>query len=394
MLRAIVCTSALVAIGLSMTGCDTQTDSSQTPSSTDTSAGPARPDQSGVFFPADLDTYGLNPGQVDRDHLAELHALRQIDPCGFVDQQTLAASGNPDFSYTYTAVSSVESGGNAPLAPLGGEGCTIAFPSAKAGLALQVLAGEPRWNDTQFKPDPEHPGITKQAAAACTFRVTLPLTNLAGAPPSMRDPMLEIAPVTVADNTPSTEDSSACPAADAVTEAVAARIQDKGVPVHSDQDSPAARFLSGDPCAAAMDLPAAGFVWKEANPTAQWPTTWRHPGVCNLQLDQADSSPATAVVKYGLAEWSEDILKMPWGEDPRRDEQDGVALFDFSSYLAPGCLVVAKTNLGIEPLQIGTGAPDLAPATGIVTVRLNGPISGNCAETSTHAALAAVKRVS
>ncbi|MEV0671286.1 hypothetical protein [Mycobacterium sp. NPDC050441] len=341
-----------------------------------------------------MDTYGLNPAQVDRDHLAELHALRQIDPCGFVDQQTLATSGHPDFSYTYTAVPSIESSGNSPIAPLGGYGCNIALPSAKAVLALQVLPGQPRWNDAQFSPDPEHPGVTRQAAAACTLRVTLPLTSLAGAPPSMRDPMLEIAPVNIADNTPNTEDNSACPATESVTEAIAARIEHTGVPVHSAQTAPVARFLSGDPCPAAADLPATGFIWKEPNPTAQWPTTWRHPGVCNLQLNETDNGPASAVVKYGLVNWSDDILKMPWGEDPGRDEQDGVALFDFTSYLAPGCLVIAKANLDVEPVQIGTGAPGLVPSTPVVTVRLNGPVGGNCADTAKQVALNALKRAS
>lgn len=394
MLRAIVYASAILVIGASVTACDTKTPASQTPSSTDVSTGPARPDQSAVFFPTPVDTYGLNPTQVDRDHLAELHALRQIDPCGFIDQQTLAANGHPDFNYTYTAAPSIETTGNSPIAPLGGDGCIVAFPSAKAGLALQVLPGESRWDDAQFSPDPEHRGVTRQAAAACTFRVTLPLTSLAGAPPSMRDPILEIAPVNIADNTPNTEDNSACPATKAVTEAIAARIEHTGAPVHSAQTSPVARFLSGDPCAAAADLPATGLIWKEPNPTAQWPTTWRHPGVCNLQLTETDHGPASAVVKYGLVNWSDDILTMPWGEEPRRDEQDGVALFDFSSYLTPGCLVIAKADLGVEPVQIGTGSPGLVPSTPVVTVRLNGPVGGDCADTAKHVALNALKRAS
>ncbi|OBC01976.1 hypothetical protein A5784_16340 [Mycobacterium sp. 852013-50091_SCH5140682] len=393
MLRAIVCTSVLVAIGVPITACDSQALTSQTPSSTDTSVGVAQPDQAGVFFPAAVDTYGLTPPQLDRDHLAELHALRQIDPCGFVDQKTLAASGHPDFSYTYTAAPSIESSGNSPIAPLGGEGCTVTFPSAKTGLALQVLPGEPRWNDAQFSPDPDHPGVMRQAGSACTFRVTLPLTSLAGAPRSMRNPAVELTPVNIADNTPNTEDTSACPAIEAVSEAIAARAEHAGVPLHSAQTSPLTRFLSGDPCAAAVDLPTAGFVWKEPNPSAQWPTTWRHPRVCNLQLEQTVGGPATAVVKYGLVNWSENILKMPWGEDPQRDQQDGVELYTFSSYLAPGCLVIGKANVGADPVQIGAGAPGLVPATPVVTVRLNGPIGGSCANTAKQVALNALKRV-
>jgi hypothetical protein len=115
--------------------------------------------------------------------------------------------------------------------------------------------------------------------------------------------------------------------------------------------------------------------------------------VCNLQLNNTDGGPASAVVTYGLVNWSDYLLRMPWGEDPRRDEQDGVALFDFSSYLAPGCLVIAKANLGVEPVQIGTGAPGLVPSTPVVTVRLNGPVGGNCADTAKHVALNALKRV-
>lgn len=394
MLRAIVCASAVLVIGVSLAACDTQSLTSQTPSSTDTSVDSPQSDQSAVFFPATVDTYGLNLSQVDRDHLAELHALRQIDPCGFVDQQTLAANGHPDFSYTYTAVPSIESSGSSPIAPLGGYGCNIAFPSAKAGLALQVLPGEPRWNDAQFSPDPQHPDVTKQAAPACTFRVALPLTNLAGAPPSMRDPLLEVMPANVADNTMNSDVTSECQIIEALADAVAARVEDAGVPVHSAQTSPVARFVSGDPCAAAADLPVTGFIWKEPNSTAQWPTTWRHPGVCNLQLNETENGPASAVIKYGLVNWSDDILTMPWGEEPGRDEQDGVALFDFSSYLAPGCLVIAKAGLDVEPVQIGAGAPGLVSSTPVVTVRLNGPVNGDCADTAKQVSLNAVKRAS
>ncbi|WP_166904746.1 hypothetical protein [Mycobacterium sp. DL440] len=393
MFRAIVCASAVLVIGVSATACDTKTITSQMPSSTDVSPGTTPPDQSAVFFPTTVDTYGLNPTQVDRDHLAELHALRQIDPCGFVDQQTLAANGHPDFSYTYTAIPSIESGGDSPIAPLGGDGCTITFPSVKAGLVLQVLPGEPRWNDAQFSPDPQHPGVTKQSAPSCTFRITLPLAKLVGAPSSMRDPVLEVMPANVADNTMNSEVASECQITEALTGAIAARVENTGVPAHADGDSPAARFLSGDPCTAAADLPAARFVWKEPNPTAQWPTSWRHPGVCNLQLTETDDGSASAVIKYGLVNWSDDILKMPWGEDPARDEQDGVALFDFSSYLAPGCLVIAKAHLDIEPAQIGSGAPALTPSTPVVTVRVNGPVGGNCADTAKQVALNALKRV-
>src|SRR4051812_19237393 len=86
------------------------------PSATGTSsAGPAKPDQSRVFFPATVDGYGLTLTQTDRDHLAELYALRQIDPCGFVDQQTPgfvdrvppALQGHKDYSYNYTAITGI-----------------------------------------------------------------------------------------------------------------------------------------------------------------------------------------------------------------------------------------------------------------------------------------------
>lgn len=394
MLRAIVCASAVVAIGVSLAACDTKTHTSQTQSSTDASTDPVRPDQSGAFFPATVDTYGLDLPQVDRDRLAELHALRQIDPCGFVDQQSLAANGHPDVSYTYTSVPSIESSGNSPIAPLGGEGCKLTFPATKTRLTLQVMPGEPRWNDSQFRPDPAHPGVSAQTPPACTFRINLPLTRIPGAPTSMRDPYLEVTRETVPDNTTATADPSICPVGEAIADGIVAQVEHTGIPVHSAQSSPIARFLTGDPCAAAADLPAADFAWKEPNPTAQWPTTWRNPGVCNLQLDQTAGGPATAVVKYGLVNWSEDILKMPWGEEPQRDEQDGVELFSFASYLAPGCLVIAKTDLSIEPANIGTGAPGLVPSTPVVTVRVNGPVGGNCADTAKQVALNALKRAS
>lgn len=391
MLRAIVCTSAVLAIGVSVTACDTTAVTSQTQPSTPAAAS-SRPDQAGVYFPATVDTHGLNPAPVDRDHLAELHALRQIDPCGFVDQHALAANGHPDFSYTYTSVPWIEPGGNSPIAPLGGQGCTITFGSANTAVALEVLPGEPRWNDTQFIPVVQHPGTTKHQAAPCTFRVALPLTSLAGAPESMRDPVLEVAPVNVADSTKNPEQTSVCPITQAAADAAAAHVKHTGVPV-LDEGSPAARFLAGDPCAAAADLPTAGFVWTEPNPTAQWPTTWRHPGVCNLRLNETDNAPATAVIKHGLVHWSDDILKMPWGEDPQRSEQDGVEMFTFSTYLSPGCLVIAKANHDVEPIQIGTVAPDLVPSTPVVTVRLNGSIRGNCADTAQQVTLNALKRV-
>lgn len=391
MLRAIVCTSTVLAIGLSVTACDTTATTPQAQPSADAPA-PSRPDQSGVYFPATVDTYGLNPAPVDREHLAELHALRQIDPCGFVDQHALAATGHPDFSYTHTSVPWIEPGGNSPIAPLGGQGCTTTFGSPNNGVALQVLPGEPRWNDTQFIPAPQHPGTTKHQALPCTFRVTLPLTSLAGAPKSMRDPVLEVAPVNGPDSTNNPEQTSACQITQATADAAATHVEHTGIPV-LDEDSPAARFLSGDPCAAAADLPTAGFVWKEPNPTAQWPTTWRHPGVCNLQLNETDSAPATAVIKHGLVHWSDDILKMPWGADPQRSEQDGVEVFTFTSYPSPGCLVIAKANHDIEPLQIGTAAPDLAPSTPVVTARLNGTIRENCADTAQRVTLNALKRV-
>src|SRR3954469_17500797 len=76
-----------------------------------TSTRPAPADQSKIFFPTPVDTYGLNLPQVDRDRLAELHALRQIDPCGLVDRQALAADNRRDFSYTYSAVHQIEVGG-------------------------------------------------------------------------------------------------------------------------------------------------------------------------------------------------------------------------------------------------------------------------------------------
>ncbi|MGA5541307.1 hypothetical protein ACPCIR_05590 [Mycobacterium sp. NPDC051198] len=350
------------------------------------------PDQSKVFFPGTVQTYGLDLTPTDRDHLAELYALRQIDPCGFVDRKALEDNDHKDFSYTYTAVPWIETGGNSPIATLGGDGCTIAFPANKMGLELAVRPGESRWNDPQFKPDPAHPGVINEGSPPCTFRVALPLTRLPGAPASMRDPMLEVSAAKVTDGQREPGDPSLCDLGGTIAGNIAALVEQRGVPVYSDGNSYAARFLTADPCDTAQDLPAVGFIWKEPNPQAQWPTTWRHPGVCNLQLDKTGGAPATAVVKHGLVKWSDSVLDMPWGEDPERSERDGTELFDFSSYLAPGCFVIAKTGQSIEPVGVGTGAPDLSASTPVVTVRLNATAGENCGDMAKQVALAGVQR--
>lgn len=373
--------AALLACGVLATAC-------QTPDK------PERPNQSSAYFPAAVDTYGFALSQTDRDHLTELYALRRVDPCGFIDPKTLASKGHEDFSYTYTAVHEINDDSVPPLFPLGGDGCTVAIPGTKTGLSLQIMPGEPRASDTQFSPDPAHRHVSKRATPTCGFRVSIPLASVPGAPASMRNPMLEISPINVADGRWEFHDTSLCDLAEAIAAGIETQIQERGIPTRSGEPSSAAMFLTKDPCESAVDLHAVGFDWREPNTEAQWPTTWRHPGVCNLRLqpDGNDRAPATAVIRFGLAAWSDSVLQPISGRPPIRSELDGVTLFDFSDPTAPDCFVVAKTNLRVEPVNVGPGAPEIIPPTPVVTVRLNTPAGTTCADTATHAALAAAKR--
>lgn len=354
---------------------------------------PGRPDQATVFFPATVDTYGLDLGRTDREHLAELHALRQIDPCGFVDGQTLAAGGHHDFGYTYAAVEQVAGYGFGLVHPDGGDACTIALLPQHAGLSIQVLPGEPRATDDRFTADPPHPGITRSTVFGCIFRVTLPLTGLAGAPASMHDPVAEVRTRDVDGGTASVGDATLCGLAEAVANGIAERLGTKGIPVYANRADVAARFLTGDPCAAAAGLHAAGFTWREPPPQAQWPTTWRHLAVCRIALLPSDGDVGSAVVKYGLAAWSDKSASSPDGSVPTRTEQDGVTLLDFTSdQTYCSTFVIAKTNLTIQATMSGPGAPDMTAATPVVTVRLTAPHGADCAQTAKQAALDAVRR--
>ncbi|MGV0780470.1 hypothetical protein [Mycolicibacterium sp. XJ775] len=353
------------------------------------------PAQSKVFFPETVETYGLDLTQTDKDHLAQLYALRQIDPCGFVDSKALEVNGHKDFSYTYTAAHAIAVEGVSPVFPIGGDGCTIAFPSMKVGLELWLVPGERRGNDSQFSPDPAHAGVMKRTSM-CTFRAPIPLTGLAGAPVSMRDPVIEVSPVNVTDGLWAFDDTSRCELAGVIAGGIAAHIEANGVPVHSDKSSTATRFLTADPCAAASDVDSVGFTWREPNPEAQWPTTWRHPGVCEFLREKAADNPAarSAIVKYGLAVWSDGVVESPSGKVPVRSEQDGVQLLDFSSDVSPTCSVVAKTDVSIAPVNVGTGAPELASPTPVVSVWLHVPAGENCGDMAKRVALAAVQRAS
>lgn len=360
------------------------------------STDPAKPDQSTIFFPEAVDTYGVKLIHADRDHLAELYALRQINPCGFVDEQILSAHNHRDYSYSYTAVHKILTTGVAPISAVGGDGCTIAFPSTRMGLALRVLPGESRSVDTQFHPNSAHPGVMERTSPVCAFRVALPLTELSGAPRSMRDPIAEVSPADVTNGRSDFKDTSLCQLAEAIAGDIAANVPQKGIPAHSEHDSTAATFLTSDPCAAALDLHAVGFIWNEPPADAQWATTWRHPGVCDLQLGQSNGRPdvSSAVVKYGLAVWSDGVVESPSGQTPARSEQDDTVLFDFTTNNETACraFILGKSSVNIEPVSVGTGVPDLVPPTPVVTVQLSMPKGSNCAETAKQAAVAAVKR--
>lgn len=388
MLRVLVGSAAIAMV---VAGCDhTSAPKVDEPPTAATSLAPEVPDRSKVFFPGAVDTYGLNVSPTDRDHLIELHALRQIDPCGFVDQKTLATNGHGDYSYTYTATRVIGEG--APIAPIGGDGCTIAFPSTKMALDMRVIPGETRANDAQFSPDAAHPGVTKRSSPMCTLRVELPLTKLAGAPATMRDPLVEVTPVHVSDGYGDFEDTSLCQLGESVAASISAQVRDSGTPVYPSTGSAVAKFLTSDICVAAAGLHAGGFTWKEPAPEAQWPVTWRHPGVCNLRLGEGGSS--SAVVKQGLAVWADGVLFQA-GDNPRledlpRTEQDGIELYDLSreNY----CFVVAKGPTAVTPVAVGSGAPELVPPTPVIAVNMSAPEGASCAEEAKTAALDAMKR--
>lgn len=388
MMRVIGCVSGLLVCVTAASGCSAGSGTSESVSAT--SSGPAKLDQSSSFFPAAVDTYGLDLDKSDRDRLRELHALRQIDPCGFVNRKLLADNSYRDFTYTYSTVVAIDSGGRSPVAPLGGQGCLIAFPSSPVGLGIRLLPGELRWNDAQFSPDPTHPGMTTTSTWGCAYRVSLPLTQLAGAPGAMRDPNIEVFPADIADNSINLDDTSRCALAEQVAAGIATQIPERGIPVHSADSAMQVKALTADPCSVAPELRAVGFSWDEPRPDAQWPTTWRHPGVCHLRIDNAggESRTASAVVKVGLAAWSSSVVDVPWGESPAHSEQDGVEYFTFSAY-AP-CLVIAEAGAAVEPVKIGSAAPELQAPTPVVAVRLRMPQGSNCADLAQQAARTAI----
>ncbi|WP_207567701.1 hypothetical protein, partial [Mycolicibacillus koreensis] len=259
-----------------------------------------------------------------------------------------------------------------------------------------VKSRESRLVDTQFNPNAAHQGVMERTSPVCAFRVALPLTRLSGAPRSMRDPVAEVSPADVTNGRSNFGDTSLCQLAEAIAGDIAVNVSQKGIPAHSDHDTVAATFLTSDPCAAALDLHAVDFIWNEPPADAQWATTWRHPGVCDLQLGQSKGriDVSSAVVKYGLAVWSDGVVESPSGQTPARSEQDNVELFDFTTNNETACraFVLGKSNVNIEPVSVGIGAPDLAPPTPVVTVQLSMPKGSNCTETAQQTAVAAIKR--
>lgn len=389
---ALVCAVLLVACQRSPT---------TAPAADDPSTGRAGPDQSAVFFPGVVDSYGLDVTQADRDHLADLYARRQIDPCGFVDRNPAALRGHKDYSYTHTAVRELLVDGDWRHT-LAGDGCGIAFPGSEIGLLLRIWPGDPGGytGGSPFAPDPSHPGVTMSTTwGKCTFRVVVPLTDLAGAPGSMRDPLVQVTPMDVASGRWNMRDTSLCPLAGALAGDIAGQLGDMGIPVYRHGGTVAARFLTSDPCATAADLPMEKYVWSDPSPQAQWPTTWRHPGTCELKLAEAgDASDAGwAVTRHGLAVWPElidDLVDPSTGRPAIRTEQDGIVLYDLTGRSETGCRgsVVAKSDVSITPTAVGAGAPGLGESSPIVVLMLSMAGRADCGEIARRAARAAITR--
>ncbi|MCV7191724.1 hypothetical protein [Mycolicibacterium brumae] len=375
--------ATLLCVAL-ITGCQNSPVSDAEPT---TKAPTAVADQSAVFFPGDLADYGMTLTRTDRDHLAELYALRQIDPCGFLDGQTL--SGHPDFSRTYGSATAVEPGGVGPIWPLNWGSCRVALPGSTVDLGLRLLPGEKQFSDDFYQPDPTRPGVWTSDAPGwrCQVRVELPLTALSGAPASMRNPTLLIGAM-AANGGLDLDDTSLCALSDELAGRLATVVRDEGVPAYPNSPSAPERFLTADPCAAATELGAATLSWWEPAPAAQYPTSWRHANVCDLRATTDQRGPG-AVVKYGLVIWSDTVLDVPWGDTATRTEQDGVELFTLADH---SCLVVARLNTAAPAIaKVGANAPDMVAPTPVVVVSVSGN-SGQCQADAQTIAVAAAKR--
>lgn len=378
---------AVAAVVVMLAACQP---SSGTPAET-TPASAAAPDQSAVFFPGPADSYGVTVDQTDREHLAQLYALRQIDPCGFVAAEAFPDRTQPalhgDYSYTYNSVPALVIRADRRRT-LGGNACAVAFPDSKTGLLLTVYPGDPGGytGPAPFTPDPEHPGVTKTTSwGKCTYRVRLPLTAMAGAPASMQDPMLQLAPMT--DGRWDLGDTTRCDLAGALAGDAAAQVRDSGIPVLAEQNSVAARYLSSDPCAAAAELSGRELTWSDPKPQSQWPTTWRHPGTCELRL----SGQGGAVIRRGLGAWpqlADGVVDPATGERAVRREHHGVTVFGFSGDDGCGSFALAKAADALPVVDVGSGAPGLSAPTPIVVVE----VFGRCSDRIADSAVAAIKR--
>lgn len=365
--------SALLLCAALLTGC-------QNPAVT------AAPDPSAVFFPGHLADYGMTLTPTDRDNLAELYALRRIDPCGFLDGQALP--GHPDFSYTYGSSKRAAPTSVGPIWPLNWGSCRVALPGSTVELGLWVLPGERQFSDRFYQRDQSRPGVWTSDTPGwqCQLRVELPLAELAGAPASMRNPMLLVGPMST-DGSVNIDDTSLCALSDEFAGQLADRVRDDGAPSYPNRWPPAETLLTADPCAAAVDLDAIGFDWHEPKPEAQYNTSWRRPNVCSLRT--TDERGPGAVVKYALLDWSDTVLDVPWADTATRAEQDGVELFTLG---ADSCQVVARLNTAAPAItKVGANAPDMAAPTPAVVVSKSGE-PGECQATARAVAVAAAKR--
>lgn len=115
--------------------------------------------------------------------------------------------------------------------------------------------------------------------------------------------------------------------------------------------------------------------------------------MCTLRLsdDTAEPGLVSAVIRYGLVEWSDDVMAHPaMGPQAQvRSEEDGLEVFAVSGDRR--CLVVAKSEKTISPIK-SDGSADLGELSPVVTVEVNGPVPDDCVDSARGTAISAANR--